>query len=633
MDNSQDSSEVDQPEIGDSHVLPLQILPLDLSMANLRASSPQTENDSESRTELYVPPKKRLTWRGAQRSSVKNTDVPAESATCSGALDLTIKGVVACKDKAKQAQKRRKPSRTYDFGTGTSKRQKKKKVCAASSKNDVALTPCVPPKSSSYTSTDCLKTEASGTTCHAVKSMCTLCAKNWKPSSPKKKPCRKRTRDAAEFENRRQSQRLVIKNLKLPFSELPPECKLTIFSFLSPQERCVAALVCHAWNDLICLPGLWSDVNLNIFDATMMNKGSGSPKMGMCAKFNQYMVRMRKYFAFLNGVNPAVKSLAFRLDVAHPRDNWLQLIVSLLEAALCDGLQTVDIDWTVTPVRPCQVDLFCCVFNKVRSAFRHHRLRVKCFHQLMATLTTRAPHVRTLRMPFDWSARSVLHLCRLRQLEVLKLTKYISLSRLTQDLLDTVLDNLPCLRHLELDMCMATYSSETLYSLSHRTLETLDLSHSQGFYLKRISLPRLRTVSVNRSKWQGPLAPGRCEYLPCFYNLFTVGAPNLSIINRYRLQAYWRDFLYDELDVLLKKLCPCKEHAVPTAAVQPAAVQPAAVQPAAVQPAAVQPAAGQPAAGQPAAGQPAAGQPAAVQPAAVQPAVGQPAAVQPAGHN
>ena len=554
-------------------ILPLQILPLDLSMAHLHTSSSKAENGSESRTELYVPPKKRLTWRGAQRSSVRDTSVPAGTATSSGALDLTIKVIVDCKDKAKQAQKRRKPSRTYDFGTGTSKRQKKKmkKASAASSKNDVELVPvCVPPKSNSYTSTDCLKPQASGTTCHAVKSMCTLCAKNWKPCPSKQKACRKRPRDTAELENRRQSQRLVIKNLKLPFSDLPPECKLMIFSFLSPQERCVAALVCHAWNELMCLPGLWSNVNLNIFDATMMNKGNGSPRMGMCAKFNQYMVRMRKYFAFLNGVNPTMKSLAFRLDVAHPRDNWLHLIVALLEAALCDSLQSVDVDWTVTPVRPCQVDLFCCVFNKVRSAFRHHRLRVKCFHQLMATLTTRAPYVRTLRMPFDWSPRSVLYLCRWRQLEVLRLTKYISLSRLTQDLLDTVLDNLPCLRHLELDLCMATYSSETLYSLSHRSLETLDVSHSQGFFLKRVRLPRLRTVCVNRNKWQGPLAPGRCEYLPCFYNLFTVGSPSLSFINRYRLQAYWRDFLYDELDLLLKKLCPCKVHAAPIAAVQPA---------------------------------------------------------------
>ena len=570
MDTSQVDDILRQPGI-----IANPVLPLDLSMANLHASSSKTESSSNSRTELYVPPKKRLTWRAMQRESTKTSSQPTESASCSTALDLSVKGTTGSKHKTKQTRKRRKPSRTYDFGTGTSKRQKKKKESAASSKDDAELlSSCVPSESTTHTSTESLKAHASEVPCLAMKTICTTCAKIWKQSQRKQKGCRKRQRGATDPSDRRQSQRLVIKNLKLPFSELPRECKLAIFSFLSPQERCVASLVCHDWNELMYLPGLWSHINLNIFDAAVMSKAGGSPKMGMCARFNIYMARMRKYFDFLCSLHANMRSLTFHLDVAHPRDNWLSLILSFLETTLCDNLRVLDIDWTVTPVRPCQVDMFCCVFNKVRSAFRHHRQRVGCFHQLMAVLTRRAPSVRTLHMPFDWSERSVLHLCRLRQLEVLKLTKYVNLNRLSQDLLDTVLANLPCLRHLELEVCMPTFSSQTLYSVAHNTLETLDVSRSRGFFLKRVGLPRLRTLCVQRTEWQGPLAPGRCDFLPCLYSLCSVGAPNLSFINRCRLQPYWHNFLYDELDLLLKKVCPCKEHATVQPVIQPAVEPP-----------------------------------------------------------
>ena len=48
--------------------------------------------------------------------------------------------------------------------------------------------------------------------------------------------------------------------------------------------------------------------------------------------------------------------------------------------------------------------------------------------------------------------------------------------------------------------------------------------------------------------------------MQCIYTLCRRGTPRLAYINRHYIQAYWVEFLYDELNTVLCKVCSCKDH-------------------------------------------------------------------------
>ena len=374
---------------------------------------------------------------------------------------------------------------------------------------------------------------------------------------------------------RRQSQRLVIKNYKLPFDQLPLVCKQKIFFSLSPTERGIAAQVCQEWKLLMMRPSLWSHLDFRIFNPALSPVGQkcrsqSSSRLPLlpqyewfmtCGEYMSYQTRMVSYMKFLQEVRPQLLSLRFAFDIAHPRDDWLSHLVALLEHSIATGLRSVQMNWTCTPVRPPCADVFCCLFNKVRVAFQQHVSRVKEFYQLLDRFTALAPRVTTLEVPFPWTARSVLYLCRLQQIHVLKLTKYVHFSVVDQDLIDTVLSKMPELSELEIQLCCPSFANRTLYKASHPRLEVLDISQCQGFFLRSVNLPNLRVFRTARPHWQGPLVgQGGTNIVPCLYNVLKKGAPSLTMINKHRLHVYWKEFMYEEVDTLLGGICYCKNH-------------------------------------------------------------------------
>ena len=367
----------------------------------------------------------------------------------------------------------------------------------------------------------------------------------------------------------RQSQRLVRKNYKLPFQGLPYTAKVHIFSMLPPCDRGHAAAVCKEWTELLQSPRLWANVDFSIFNPPIrrLRHSIHSRPFFMewfsnFTEYNAYILRVAQYVSFLANVKPCLRSLdcAFDLQagtvpstVDTPGETWLQHLLKLLQSAQCHELQRVSIDWTKTPVRPPCAEKYCCLFNKARLKFQFHYKRIRQFHTFFNVLTQRALNITKLTLPFDWSPRSVLLLCRLRCLSQLTLQRYLGLGPLEQYLLDRVLRNLPELTHLNLDLCLGIKMNR--YNLEHARLISLDLGTCHGFQLRRLKLPCLQTLVLP----QRVANPGASP--PCLYGLLREGCPQLTHLGKLRLQPFWLDFCYQELDEVLKNHCPCDTHA------------------------------------------------------------------------
>ena len=381
--------------------------------------------------------------------------------------------------------------------------------------------------------------------------------------------CEGLKRRKTDDHERRRSDRLVVKNYKLPFEQLPVVVKLHIFKYLSPQNRGTVALVCKEWANLLRSPRLWSRLDLSCFDPPE-KKVKHYPNMKpfqfkwftTIQDYNAYKDRMDIFFEFLAVVQPRLRSLSFQFDVGNEMDDWLLKISDFLDNCQCRDLTKLRVNWTETPVQPPCMRSFCCLFNKVRLMLRQHLERTPYFHDFLEKITSCIPNLQNLTMPFEWSPRSVLLLSRFTNLRSLTLKCYVNMHNLSQDLLDALLRAMPKLQYLSLEIVILTYSSKKLYRKKHSDLQTLDLSGSKGFFLSSLVTPQLRVLRTHRHPWRGPLVASRTNTIPCLYDLVRHDAPMLTHINKHKLHAYWLDFMYDELDTCLENLCPCKYHRV-----------------------------------------------------------------------
>lgn len=397
--------------------------------------------------------------------------------------------------------------------------------------------------------------EASTST-HTNCSMCSSCGKRWK-----------RFRHSHDDEERRHSRRLVVKNFKLPFDQLPVVVKLRIFEYLSPQERGLLAVVCKEWAYLLRSPRLWAKLDLACFNPPVQRiKHHPNAKPFQFSWFttvNDYVTykqRMLNFFEFLRDLEPRLSSFSMCFDISSERDQWLKLITDLLDHCQCRDLTRLAANWTLTPVQPPCMETFCCLFNKVRHLVHLHFARVRKFYLFLEKITRKMCHLQCIQMPFDWSPRSVLLLCRLTHLQSLSLQRYINMRCLSQELLETVLRALPDLHSLTLEVVQPVFSSRQTYKLEHQQLRTLDLSGSKGFFLHKLVTPQLRVFRTSRHPWHGPLVARSTNCTPCLYELLRQGAPQLTQISKHKLHPYWLEYMYEELDLALERICPCKYH-------------------------------------------------------------------------
>lgn len=369
-------------------------------------------------------------------------------------------------------------------------------------------------------------------------------------------------------EARRHSQRLVIKNFKLPFDKLPDLCKLKIFSLLSVPERGRVALVCQEWRRLIRHSGLWTQLDFGVFNPPLSyHLGKVQyPWFMTVPDYEWYRLRVQKYISFLQSVVPHTRSLSFAYDIHNPKDAWLKQILCILQNSNCRTLERVDLDWTCTPVRPPCADKYCCFFNKARLALQRHLQRIRSFHKLLEELTRAAPKVTYAAMPFDWSERSVLLMCRWKRLTVLKLGAYSGLRLVNQDVLDALLSNLPLLQELRLSISFPLLDSideRNMFRISHSSIQTLDLRGCKRIHIHSLNLPALKVIyTADREGREQGTGDRTLMYPPCLYSVLRHGAPNLRQVNDHFTQPYWLEFLYRELESVFTEVCPCKLHSL-----------------------------------------------------------------------
>lgn len=344
---------------------------------------------------------------------------------------------------------------------------------------------------------------------------------------------------------------------KFPFMDLPDDCMLKVFSFLDVMERGRAAKVCRKWNALTKQSSLWTVVDLTSFPLCPIQKTSH-----VCGAdcYKNYRVRVKKFMRFLQSVHPVMRRLSFAFDIYDQEDRWLESIEHLIQAAHCQELAFAHVNWKETPIKPFWVEQIAWSVSDYNEFMHRHRHRQRRFIQFFDLLTTRAPNIQKMVMPFDWSQKSLEFIGRLKNLNTLVLEKYFVFQNMSQASLDILLEQLPKLERLVLEVWTPSGKGLILYQIRSTQIVYLDVSHCRGFYIGGIHLPGLRVFKVTRHPWNGPLTCADSINLPCIYEVLKAGAPNLKQLNEHTLQANWAEDVSPELQTVLQAVCSCRRH-------------------------------------------------------------------------
>jgi len=340
----------------------------------------------------------------------------------------------------------------------------------------------------------------------------------------------------------------VFDDSKLNFSELPPEVKLCVFALLTATERGVAARVCRDWRALMRVSTLWSDIDTTTLPvcthAHQHTSACRASQSRRCSQFLEHVASARA----------VIRRLCISGDICN--GDWRGTFQSFLVNVRLHELSSAHIDWAASG----SGDL-----GEMNERARHAQ---RLFVGIFDTFTRVAPKVATLILPFDWSERSVHMLLRLSNLNTLVLKKYFTYQCLTQSMLNQILNGLPLLRRLHLEVWIASGNGAVSFSVSSPHLEFLDLSQCRGVDLERVDLPRLTVIKLNRLyPWHGslmlrnpPLSADQCR--PCIRDVLACGAPQLRLVNEHILRPEWSDLtgFYDELNLVIGAVCSCPCH-------------------------------------------------------------------------
>jgi len=349
---------------------------------------------------------------------------------------------------------------------------------------------------------------------------------------------------------------------KFPFIELPDVCKVHVFSFLSTEDRVLAAHVCREWRLLLSSPVLWTNVDV----PASVRAVRASPQADKHCEVANYHDRVKKYLDFIGNVDPCIRRFVFVGDIAETvYHDSLRLF---LTSARLSELKHVSINWA--KVDGIDVDAAGSMEERCEdcasswSVDENHRRRQRYFVHLFEQLCGASPNITSLSLPFDWSPKSVDAIVSLRSMEELSLGKYSELQALDCVTLDRVITSLPQLRRLELEVWTPCVSGGlTYYSVRSKSLEFVDLAKCRGFALGCVDLPRVTVLRLSRCLWSGPLmvqsTTDICS-LPCLHRVLSEGVPNLKELNGHKLHADWYKHVDDELELLLKSICPCDLH-------------------------------------------------------------------------
>ena len=363
---------------------------------------------------------------------------------------------------------------------------------------------------------------------------------------------------------RRQGQELLkMRPERFPFPSIPDNCKLLVFSHLSVYDRASAAQVCTEWRSLMKSYKLWSSIDLTTFP--MLSQPSDddeTPELDM-ESYERYRTQIQQFISYLTLIGAPLKSFRFAYDIGDHRDGWLDLIQSFLRSVPCHELESADLNWKETPSRPPLVDNLSITWSTsdYNDLTYHQRHRQRIFVKFFDFFTSIATCVSCLRLPFDWSERTLHALGRLVKLEELVLEKYFLFQGLEQRQLDELFQFAPNLRRLVIEVWTPSGRGLQFFQLRSSSLRHLDVAGCRGFYLTEVDAPNLEVYKASRHSCYGPIVSAdQCADVPCIFRVIRDGTPRLQHLNGLHLKQKWREGGYPELDVILQSTCSCALH-------------------------------------------------------------------------
>lgn len=133
-----------------------------------------------------------------------------------------------------------------------------------------------------------------------------------------------------------------------PFSQLPEEMKLKVFSYLSSCEKGRAARVCLDWWRLMRTPVLWSAVAFSEFPLCCL---PDSDHKCTASCYDCYRARVHAFARFLVDVKPVLRRFEFCFDIGNNQDRFLAMIEEVLDAAVTQDMRKACLNWHQTPCR------------------------------------------------------------------------------------------------------------------------------------------------------------------------------------------------------------------------------------------------------------------------------------------
>jgi len=347
-----------------------------------------------------------------------------------------------------------------------------------------------------------------------------------------------------------------------PFQCLTDDCKLHIFSHLSPSERGNSAKVCRNWSQLMHTAYLWNVIDLIRFPSFPQSSDDVFSDDDNVKLYETYRTRVKRFIAYLVSIRPVVRVLRFEFDIGDLRDGWLELLHALFRACSLHKLHHAELGWTDTPCKPYIPDNSSATWsaNDCKDLMYRHRHRQRLFVKFFDLFTAVALNIVSLSIPFDWTERSLHALRRLSKLKVLNLQKYFLFQPIDQSTIDMLFTSAPLLHQLTMEVWTPSGRGLQSFCLRSEHLEFLDVSKCRGFYIEDIDLPKLVEFRVSMCPMNGPLVSGEGVDTVCVYNVVKAGAPSLCKLNEHVLKDDWRNTVYDELDTLLKSVCACAKH-------------------------------------------------------------------------
>ncbi|XP_072013904.1 uncharacterized protein [Amphiura filiformis] len=339
---------------------------------------------------------------------------------------------------------------------------------------------------------------------------------------------------------------------EFPFQNLPTECKVKVFSFLSDIEKCHCARVCKVWAQIMRTPRLWVNADFKKLFLTVEKNGVETIARPSAVEYLRMKIKTRNYAFHLVSRKAFLKSLTFSFDLQEGEEIWLKLLIHCLHETNSRELSRVVFNWVHTP-HP-------YMFSD--SASHSKSSRILCFHKFLKALHHACPNVASFAMPFDWSPLSLHLLSLFENVKSLELYKYWVFRGVSQSAINKLLDQFPKLERLKMEVAVQVRESACYpqYTVSHKSLKELDIRESNGFFLWSVTLPQLRTFQVSRGCWSGPMIDRDHLKIPCLYTVLHDGAPNLQRYNECKLDGDWRVICSEELEQALKASCFCKKH-------------------------------------------------------------------------